>query len=134
MVKAMPPITFKKSMVFTVIAMSIAGLWHGPAWTFVLFGLAHGLAITANHVWRKQMRKRKLPLFFARMLTLGFVVAAFVMFRAHSVLDSGRIYGAMLGLRGGGGLSGPLSALSRPEMLICLSGLLVALAAAMVGP
>jgi hypothetical protein len=38
--------------------MAIAGLWHGPAWTFVIFGLLHGVALAANQVWRR----RKLPM------------------------------------------------------------------------
>jgi alginate O-acetyltransferase complex protein AlgI len=50
--------TLATSAVATVLAMAIAGLWHGPAWTFVIFGLLHGVALAANQVWRR----RKLPM------------------------------------------------------------------------
>jgi len=39
--------------------MSIAGIWHGPAWTFVVFGILHGLGLAANQAWKK--RKLKMP-------------------------------------------------------------------------
>jgi len=33
------------------IAMAIAGLWHGAAWTFVVWGLWHGLGLAVHRVW-----------------------------------------------------------------------------------
>jgi len=133
-VKSLRPITFKKSMLVTLLAMTIAGLWHGAAWTFVVFGGAHGLAIVVNHVWRKHKRKRKLPVQVARALTLTFVVSTFVVFRAHSISSAAQILRAMIGLHGVGGLRGPLSAVSRPELAFCLAGLASALIVALVGP
>ncbi|MEI8146014.1 MAG: MBOAT family O-acyltransferase, partial [Alphaproteobacteria bacterium] len=37
---------------FAVIAtMTIGGLWHGAGWTFVIWGLLHGLYLAANHLF-----------------------------------------------------------------------------------
>ena len=36
-------------MFVAVFVFLIAGIWHGPAWTFVIFGLLHGLGLTVNH-------------------------------------------------------------------------------------
>ena len=33
-----------------VLTMGVSGLWHGAAWTFVLWGLAHGLVMVAETV------------------------------------------------------------------------------------
>ena len=33
------------------IAMLLGGLWHGAAWTFVLWGALHGLMLALNHAW-----------------------------------------------------------------------------------
>lgn len=33
-----------------VVTMTVSGLWHGAAWTFVLWGLAHGLVMMAEAV------------------------------------------------------------------------------------
>ncbi|MCH2152464.1 MAG: hypothetical protein MK089_03910 [Phycisphaerales bacterium] len=40
--------------------MFIAGLWHGPAWTFVVFGLSQGLFLSINHVWASMKKKHPL--------------------------------------------------------------------------
>ena len=32
--------------------MLLGGLWHGAAWTFVAWGLLHGLYLIVNHLWR----------------------------------------------------------------------------------
>jgi len=35
-----------------VITMLLGGLWHGAAWTFVIWGGLHGLYLCINHGWR----------------------------------------------------------------------------------
>ena len=37
----------------------IGGLWHGAAWTFVLWGGLHGLGLSASHWWKDRNRSRK---------------------------------------------------------------------------
>ena len=34
-----------------MITMLLGGLWHGAAWTFVLWGALHGLYLCINHAW-----------------------------------------------------------------------------------
>lgn len=69
--------------VATLVAMGIAGLWHGPAWTFVCFGLMHGIALVANQFWKKS--KRKMPNWLGWLLTFSFVNVAFIVFRSPSI-------------------------------------------------
>ena len=35
-----------------IIVMTIAGIWHGPRWTYLIFGLMHGLALAFNNLFR----------------------------------------------------------------------------------
>jgi D-alanyl-lipoteichoic acid acyltransferase DltB (MBOAT superfamily) len=47
-----------------LVTMLLGGLWHGAAWTFVLWGLLHGLGLAATHVVRAmgaQLRPRTAP-------------------------------------------------------------------------
>ena len=37
--------------------MVLGGLWHGAGWTFVAWGLLHGLYLAANHLWRAAFPK-----------------------------------------------------------------------------
>ena len=32
--------------------MTMAGLWHGPTWGYIFFGVVHGIALIINHIWK----------------------------------------------------------------------------------
>ena len=34
-----------------MITMLLGGLWHGAAWTFVVWGALHGAYLCINHAW-----------------------------------------------------------------------------------
>ena len=36
-----------------LIAFSLCGLWHGPAWNFVLWGIYHGLGLSVSNSYRR---------------------------------------------------------------------------------
>lgn len=85
--------------------MLLGGLWHGAAWTFVIWGGLHGLALTVNHYWAKYGPsgwfdgRRK---FLAIGLTFAFTTIAWVFFRAESWAGAGRILAGMFGFSGWG--------------------------------
>jgi alginate O-acetyltransferase complex protein AlgI len=86
--------TLRTSAVATILAMAIAGLWHGPGWTFIVFGLIHGTALAINQVWKKS--KRKLPPGVGWLATFLVVNAAFVVFRSPTLGAAGQLLRAML--------------------------------------
>ena len=53
MIMSFKKINFFNSMFFLLIVFLIAGLWHGPSWNFVLFGLFHGFGLIINHIYKK---------------------------------------------------------------------------------
>ena len=75
--------TLHKSALATLVAMLIAGIWHGASWNFVLFGVMHGTALAGFQYWKR--RKRPLPRAVAVVLTFAFVNLAFITVRAPSV-------------------------------------------------
>lgn len=64
--------------------MLISGLWHGAQWTFVLWGLLHGLAVVALHLGQRG-GMRPWPRWLAQGITFTFVTLAWVFFRADDV-------------------------------------------------
>ncbi|SEA64412.1 MBOAT family O-acyltransferase [Rubrimonas cliftonensis] len=89
----------------TVILFTVIGLWHGAAWTFVLFGLMHGTYLAVNEAWRETRRRARrkpggAPTWLDRLgyhaLTLLAVIAANVMFRAADPGDAVAIWAGML--------------------------------------
>lgn len=64
-----------KGIVFTTIfTFTVIGLWHGANWTFVIFGLLHGLLISSELLTRKTRKKlkKKIPSFLSRLIETGF--------------------------------------------------------------
>ena len=82
-----------------VITMSLAGLWHGAAWTFVIWGLLHGLFL-AGHAVLRRAGLTPSSVVFNRIVTFALVAAAFVIFRSPSLSVAGHILGSMVGLNG----------------------------------
>jgi alginate O-acetyltransferase complex protein AlgI len=82
-----------------VITMFLAGLWHGAAWTFVIWGLLHGLFLAGHAILRKAGLTPPW-VWLNRLMTFLLVCALFVIFRSLSVRVAGDILGSMIGLNG----------------------------------
>jgi alginate O-acetyltransferase complex protein AlgI len=71
-----------------MITMVLGGLWHGAAWTFVLWGAYNGLGLVAEHAWGGRL---KLPGWFRWLATFNLIVFGWVLFRAQSLADVGTL-------------------------------------------
>jgi alginate O-acetyltransferase complex protein AlgI len=85
-----------------VIVMFLGGLWHGAAWTFVVWGVLHGLYLVAEHVLRGLYKNAtwpdKLPgRLFLALVTYVAVCIAWVFFRSRDFAGAGMMLGAMAG-------------------------------------
>ncbi|MGV3525209.1 MAG: MBOAT family O-acyltransferase [Candidatus Sericytochromatia bacterium] len=41
-----------RTLLNTLIAMGVSGIWHGAAWHFLVWGLYHGVLLGLNRLWR----------------------------------------------------------------------------------
>jgi len=68
--------------------MTLGGLWHGIAWTFLIWGVLHGLALGVVFAW-KRWRRLPSPHWWAKLLgglvTFHFVCFTWIFFRASSL-------------------------------------------------
>ena len=90
-----------------LITMLLGGLWHGAAWTFIVWGGLHGLYLVVNHGWRRYGDGWRIGPWWLRsllawLITFLAVVLAWVFFRATSLSGATTMLWAMLG---GNGLS-----------------------------
>ena len=90
---------FLRGLAAVFVTMALGGLWHGAAWTFVLWGVLHGCYIGVFRVWRL-MGIRRLPLFLGRTLTLLVVFWAWVPFRAGTLGQTVALWRGMAGANG----------------------------------
>jgi alginate O-acetyltransferase complex protein AlgI len=93
----------------TLITMGLCGLWHGAGWTFVAWGLMHGLGLMVCRFW--QSRMTALPYSVAWVITFLFVVVGWVLFRAPDFSTAANV---LIGMVAGGGLEG---AIDKPALL-----------------
>ncbi|HEX8680244.1 MAG TPA: MBOAT family O-acyltransferase [Chthoniobacterales bacterium] len=94
-----------RAMLNLIIVMFIGGLWHGAAWTFVVWGLLHGsyLAIeraikpfVKDAAWTENLAVE----FLIGLTTYVAVLVAWVFFRAQNFEVASRILGGMFGAHG----------------------------------
>jgi alginate O-acetyltransferase complex protein AlgI len=80
-----------------LITFLVSGIWHGANWTFVIWGLLHGLylvgGIATSKLYQKVFRFiAKLSPFLAKLIqvtsTFSLVCFAWIFFRANSVNDA----------------------------------------------
>jgi D-alanyl-lipoteichoic acid acyltransferase DltB (MBOAT superfamily) len=86
----------------TMVTLLILAVWHGANWTFVLYGVLHGLAVSLNRWWRKAGPGRGAPapgrwgVAWRWLLTFHFVVLARILFRADSLSAAGAVARSLL--------------------------------------
>lgn len=78
----------------------LGGLWHGAAWTFVVWGALHGCALVCLRAWERT--GLHLPRVIAWALTFLFVMVTWVFFRASSLPAAGAMLRAMVGANASG--------------------------------
>lgn len=66
-----------------ILVMTVAGIWHGPRWTYVIFGLMHGLALSFNHLFNFRLNK-----IISILITFIFVNFTFVFFNSKTISDA----------------------------------------------
>jgi alginate O-acetyltransferase complex protein AlgI len=71
------------------LTMVICGLWHGAAWTFIIWGALHALArILTRELERTEFYKNNVPKLIKQILVFTFVTFAWIFFRADNFSDA----------------------------------------------
>ena len=78
--------------------MLLAGLWHGAAWRFVLWGGLHGAMLVGHRLYRR--RFPPLPTKLGQAIMLVLVCLAWVPFRADNMPAAWAMMRGLLGLNG----------------------------------
>ena len=68
----------------------LSGLWHGANWTFLLWGLMHGVVKVIER--QTKIASLKIPKLIKIGVTFLLVTFAWSLFRADSVSDAARLW------------------------------------------
>lgn len=96
----------KKGLIAAIVLnFVLIGIWHGPRYTFVLFGLLHGLYYIPLILTNKLNKKKKFSKSFPTIpemgnifLTMVMVCFAFILFAAPTLTDAIGMYGRVFSL------------------------------------
>lgn len=111
--------TFRNLM----LTMMLGGLWHGASWTFVVWGMYHGLLLIGYRAWGRWWDR--LPVVVRRAGTFVLVLCGWVFFRTTNLTMAGTVLHRMVV---------PTPGASVPEPALAALLLLVASIWAMLGP
>ena len=71
------------------LTMVISGLWHGAAWTFVIWGAVHAFGrFVTRELERTPFYREKVPKLVKQLLVFAFVTFAWIFFRAENIGDA----------------------------------------------
>jgi alginate O-acetyltransferase complex protein AlgI len=102
-----------------LIVFLLCGVWHGAAWTFVVWGLYHGFFLIIERAGFGAALHR-LP----RMLQIGYammvVMVGWVLFRADNFTQAWRYLGAMAGFGSGYAMGLPAARLLHNDVLLAM--------------
>lgn len=77
-----------------IISMTLFGLWHGAKWTFIVYGLYHGLVLVMHRLGQRMKRQfsvrlpRYLGAFLSWGTTFALVSIGFIFFRANDLTQA----------------------------------------------
>ena len=96
----------RKQLRNILVVWLLTGLWHGAAWTFVLWGLLFAVLLTMEKLWYGRVLAKTHVI--KHIYVLMVIAVSFVLFDAESVPGAVSTIAALFGL-GGLPLTGPLS-------------------------
>ncbi|NHB33000.1 MBOAT family protein [Helicobacter pylori] len=85
-----------------ILVFLIGGFWHGAGWTFIIWGLLHGIALSVHRAYSHTARKFHftMPKILAWLITFNFINLAWVFFRAKNLESALKVLKGMVGLNG----------------------------------
>ncbi|MDD2239926.1 MAG: MBOAT family protein [Kiritimatiellae bacterium] len=86
----------RRRYVNLMLTMVLGGLWHGAAWTFVVWGAFHGFLLVAYHAWTAWFASQggvasKRWIWARRVLMFHVVCLGWLFFRAASLTQAGHM-------------------------------------------
>ncbi|WP_341477487.1 MBOAT family protein [Helicobacter pylori] len=82
-----------------ILVFLIGGFWHGAGWTFIIWGLLHGIALSVHRAYSHAARKFHftMPKILAWLVTFNFINFAWVFFRSKNLESALKVLKGMVG-------------------------------------
>lgn len=67
----------------------ICGIWHGANWTYIIWGIMHGIASIINRLYKTL--NIEMPVFLARYITFLFICCGWIYFSAPNIASANKL-------------------------------------------
>ena len=101
-----------------MLTMLLGGLWHGAAWTFLIWGGIHGVALSGERWARERFGISRVPAWLGWLVTFNVVCLAWVFFRAPDVSVALDVLGRL-------GAGGPSPLVTLPVVFLTVAAIAV---------
>ncbi|MFX4267431.1 MBOAT family O-acyltransferase [Aliarcobacter butzleri] len=82
-----------RTYVNLITTFLLGGLWHGAGWTFIIWGLLHGIALAIHRLWQSLgFRMNKILAWF---ITFNFINITWIFFRAKDFESAMKVLSSM---------------------------------------
>jgi D-alanyl-lipoteichoic acid acyltransferase DltB (MBOAT superfamily) len=112
-----------RTMINLMVTMLLGGLWHGAAWTFVVWGGLHGFYLVVHRLWSRigwgplvRWRATAAWRWTSRILLFHAVCVGWVFFRASAFANAFSIFGRLT-------VPGAATLATGPVMIVLILGL-----------
>jgi alginate O-acetyltransferase complex protein AlgI len=109
-----------RTYVNLMTVMFLGGLWHGAAWTFVIWGLYHGILLAIERWLGDRNPVRALPKPAQQLITFLLVLVGWVFFRATDFSHAWQVLGSMIGLGNGSPIGSVVGKQLALAMFVCV--------------
>ncbi|KAB8129192.1 MBOAT family protein [Gracilibacillus oryzae] len=87
-------VSIGRTYIHIFIVFFVSGFWHGAGWTFIAWGVMHGVAMMIHRLWKSL--GLRLPAILGWFITFQFINATWVFFRAPDFSTAMQVLSAMV--------------------------------------
>ena len=102
-----------------VIVFTLCGLWHGASWTFIVWGLFHGIFLVLERIGLASWLKKRTSI-ERHVYVMLVAMCGWVFFRAETFSQALTFFKAMIGISSGTGMFFNVFQYINPEFIISL--------------
>jgi len=84
-----------RSYLNLIVVFLLCGLWHGANWTFIIWGIYHGIFLVIERLLERKTIYSSLPQPIQICVTFFFITIGWVFFRAATITDAFRLLTTM---------------------------------------
>lgn len=85
-----------RTLLNLMVVFLATGIWHGAGWTYLIWGMIHGICVVFERIVRDQKWVQKVPVVLKWVATITIVFLGWQLFRFTSLSEIGNLFGLII--------------------------------------